>query len=149
VSDHYPVDVLIQCISGTVRVGAFNIKTFGQAKVGNEDVRNILVKVVLIALEDYTFNNCFYSCLYISITVILLLYAHCKRPYGPYVTNKCMYELCTWFVALITLGTCTLVALKYIILVANWYLYLYVCSLVVYLPLRSFVGRLFVKRFAL
>ena len=91
-SDHYPVDVLIQCISGTVRVGAFNIKTFGQAKVGNQDVLNILVKVVLMSLVDYTFNNCFYSCLYFSITVILVLYAHCKRPYGPYVANKCMYE---------------------------------------------------------
>jgi len=29
----------------------------------------------------------------IRITVILLLYAHCKRPCGPYVANKCMYVL--------------------------------------------------------
>jgi len=39
-----------------VRVGAFNIKTFGQAKVGNQDVLDILVKVVLISFVDYVFN---------------------------------------------------------------------------------------------
>ena len=49
-SDHYPVDVLIQSKSGPVRVGAFNIKTFGQTKVGNQDVLDILVKVVLMCL---------------------------------------------------------------------------------------------------
>jgi len=56
VSDHYPVDVLIQSTLGPVRVGAFNIKTFGQAKVGNQDVLDILVKVVLISFVDYVFN---------------------------------------------------------------------------------------------
>ena len=29
----------------------------------------------------------------ICITVILLLYAHCKRPCGAYVVNKCMYKV--------------------------------------------------------
>ena len=33
----------------------------------------------------------------ICITVILLLYAHCKRPCGPYVANKCMYVQCMYF----------------------------------------------------
>jgi len=48
VSDHYPVDVLIQSKSGPLRVGVFKIQVFGRTKVGKEDVLSILVKVVLI-----------------------------------------------------------------------------------------------------
>jgi len=56
VSDHYPVEVLIQSKSGPVLVGAFNIQVFGRTKVGKEDVLSILVKVVLIRLLDYMFH---------------------------------------------------------------------------------------------
>jgi len=56
VSDHYPVDVLIQCKSGPVRVGAFNIQVLGRTKVAKEDVLSILVKVVLIRFLDYMFH---------------------------------------------------------------------------------------------
>jgi len=57
VSDHYPVDVLIQSKSGPLRVGVFKIQVFGRTKVGKEDVLSILVKVVLIFLLDYIFHN--------------------------------------------------------------------------------------------
>jgi len=46
--------------------------------------------MVFIAEVDFIgakYPNCFTL---ICITVILLLYAHCKRPCGPYVANKCM-----------------------------------------------------------
>jgi len=56
VSDHYPVDVLIQSKSGPLRVGAFKIQVLGRTKVGKEDVLSILVKVVLILLVDYMFH---------------------------------------------------------------------------------------------
>jgi len=46
VSDHYPIELLIQAASCVLRVSAFNIRIFGQTKVSKADVLNILVQVV-------------------------------------------------------------------------------------------------------
>ena len=44
-SDHYPVDVLIQTTPCVLRVGAFNVEILGVTKIGKQDVVDILVKV--------------------------------------------------------------------------------------------------------
>jgi len=49
VSDHYPVEVVIQSASGPVRVGAFNVEIFGRTKMGKPEVVHILVQVVATA----------------------------------------------------------------------------------------------------
>jgi len=36
-----------------LRIGAFNIRVFGQKKVANEDTLNILVQVVVISSDSY------------------------------------------------------------------------------------------------
>jgi len=55
VSDHYPVELVIQSASGPVRVGAFNVENVGvmkirkilaRTKMGKPEVVDILVKVV-------------------------------------------------------------------------------------------------------
>ena len=45
-SDHYPVDVLIQTESRVMRVGAFNVRILGVTKMGKPEVVAILVQVV-------------------------------------------------------------------------------------------------------
>jgi len=82
VSDHYPIELLIESSYETIdperitprphqtttssyrifssyasssphlRVGAFNVRVFGRSKVSNEDVLNILVQVITDALNS-------------------------------------------------------------------------------------------------
>ena len=39
-----------------LRVGAFNVRVFGQTKVANADVLNILVQVISVLLKCIIFN---------------------------------------------------------------------------------------------
>ena len=47
VSDHYPVEFLMQTASRVVRIGAFNIEILGVTKMSKPDVVAILVEVAV------------------------------------------------------------------------------------------------------